>query len=174
MTITIADLERLASEEPLRFLATLDHARRTALERNPVEAKKFMWGETGADPFDANAIINSLRDMSDGSVLQGLIASAVGGIDLEGSMGASVQVAATMRSAIARIVVSELSSNPDGELATAFKEAMAPSVAAALKAVFESGAVPAPATEADGAFDFTVDEGSNPWTAEMPGPVGAR
>ena len=145
--MNIQELKNLAESDPVGFLNIIRTAVKSAKEAGVTDTRKFMWGETGVEPHTVQEVMGPLRDMMNGEMLAGLIADAVGGVDVNGAaMGDSPQVAATMRSAFSKVVVAELKSNPEGALAASIKDAVAGSVAEAIKQVmeqvFQSGQMP--------------------------------
>lgn len=133
--MTLAQLQALASEDPVGFLRTIKAAVAAAKakgDEGASVAQKFMWGETGTDPFDPGAILAGLTGFQDGTALQGAIANAVGGIDANKATGQGMTVAATMRKALGSFIVASLKAEPEGELATAIKELIAPDVGQAV------------------------------------------
>jgi hypothetical protein len=172
--LTIENLKQLASEDPQGFLETFRSAFDAVKQKSPAVAKKFVWGETGVDQYDAEAILSALRQVSSGDALVSLIAQAVGGIDVGRAAGGdSPQVAATMRSAINSHVLRELKSNPTGELATSVKALVAADVgraiAEAIKSVMSGNANSNPAGAGFGLDDFEIDNDSDPLAVELPG-----
>ena len=173
-SMNIADLQKIASEDPEGFLSVLKNAMKAvSTSKGPKESRKFMWGETGVDPFDPDAFLSDLR-IQGGPALQSLIASAVAGVDLAAGTGTGVTVAATMRSGIAKLVAHELTNNPTGDLAVAVKAAIAPSFKEALRHAFGQQNLSQATNPAGlGGFDFSAKDGdADPWTAEIPGRTG--
>ena len=148
--------------------AALEETRNKA----PEVAKKFMWGETGVAQEDPEMILAALGNMQSGDALVSLIVSAVRGVDVNAAAGQNTQVAATMRSTFGKLLANELKANPEGDLAVAVKELLAPDVANALteslKAVFNgSQADPAGSSAPFGMDEFEPGEG-DPLAAEIP------
>lgn len=172
MTITLEDLKSIAGADPVGFLNVLNDAFTAAKSLQPEEAKKFMWGDTGVESHTVESIMGPLRDMIASDQLAGLIASAVGGVNLDqAASGDSPQVAATMRSAFAKVITHELTNNSDGELATAIKSAVAPSFAEAIRRSLESivqGDAPTGDMSAFGLGGFSVEDGDDPLAVELP------
>lgn len=135
MNPTLAQLQAIAEADPVGFLKMIKSAV-TAAQKTGTEgvqvAKKFMWGETGVDPYDPGGILAGLASFQDGVALQAVIANAVGGIDANKAVGSGVTVAATMRKAQVGLLVAELKTAPNGELAAAIKEALAEDIAGAV------------------------------------------
>ena len=143
MDFTIEQLNALALANPLGFLTAIQKAHESLKASNPEVAQKFMWGETGVTQQDPAAIMAALTTTGS-EALAGLIASAIGGVNLDTVAGGdSPQVASTMRSGLSRVITHELKNNPKGELAVAVKSLVAESVGAAvaqsLEQVFSSG-----------------------------------
>lgn len=149
--LTIEDLAKLAEGDPKGFLTIVHNAFQAVKTSHPTEAKKFAFGDTGVDAYDTNAVINAIRGITDGDMLLQMIATAVGGVDLERAMAnATPQVASSMKSVIdvrdglARFVTAELKRDPQGALASEIRTIVAGSVAEAisgtLKAFLDDGA----------------------------------
>ena len=101
MTITIADLQRLAEENPVGFMTAVKTALETTKKQAPEVAQKFVWGETGVEQHSAAEILAALGSMQGGQMIVSMIASAVSGIDVSTvAERDNVQVASTMRSGI--------------------------------------------------------------------------
>lgn len=176
MTITVADLQRIANEDPVGLLTALKTAVDNAKASAPEVAKKFMWGETGVTPHTEQEILSMLTDMSQsGDALASLIAQAVGNVDV-GSRAEmdNVQVAASMRAALSKHVAAELETNPSGDLATSVKSILAPSVAAAVKESLKAllnGKNSQSVSDASAPFGmdgFTVPDDQDPLEVEYP------
>lgn len=133
--MTLLAFQTLLTEDPVGTLKALNAAVETAKRAGPeglAVAKKFMWGETGVDPYDPNAILAGLVGFENGTALQAAIANAVSGIDANKASGTGVTVAATMRKAHVRMLITELKTDPSGELAQAFKAALAEDIGTAV------------------------------------------
>lgn len=142
--ITMKDLETLVDGDPKGFLSLVQRAVKSVDAKEPKTALKFMWGETGVDPYDISNILGTIPGITSG--LDGLIAAAVGGIDIDRAMSTSPTVASTMKgadksrhelamafnSASIKSAVSELKTNPNGDLATSIRSAVSLSVGAAI------------------------------------------
>lgn len=181
MNFTIADLQKLAEENPVGFVTALKTALDSTESKAPELTKKFMWGDTGVDQHDPSSILGMLNGMQSGSVLAGLIASAVSGIDIMSGVPETdnVQVAATMRSGIVKHVTETIKADPKGELAEAVKAALAPdiaeAVAASMKAVLngmsqDSGGNGTPF----GLGGFETDPDADPFKPQYPGMQGGN
>lgn len=172
--LTLASLQALIAEDPIKFLETLQAAVVAAKAKGPdgvSVAKKFAWGETGVEPHDPGQILAGLVGFQNGEALQQAIANAVAGVDVAKATGTGVTVAATMRSAFAKFIASEISANPVGELAIAVKSLVAPDVATAvtesLRRVIDGGHMGG--GEQDG-MDFELPEGTDiSLAADLPG-----
>lgn len=138
--MTIEQLKALAVGDPLGFLGVIDDAIKAAQQKSPAEAKKYAWGETGVAPHSPDDILNQLRAFASGDQLLTSIAGAVAGVDIEGQgqTASSPQVASAMKQAFGRVVAAEIRSNPQGALASAVRELIAPSVASAITATLKS------------------------------------
>lgn len=173
--MTIEDLQRLAQENPVAFLTAFKSALEAVQKSAPDVAKKFMWGDTGVTQESPEAILAMLNDLSSGAAFQGIIASAVGSIDLNAvATGDSPQVAATMRAGLGKILAHELATNPTGELAASIKASVAESVAkavsGALEAVLAGTGNNDPANSGGFDFGFKADEEDNdPLKVYLPG-----
>lgn len=186
MKITLADIDAVASADPLGFLAVVHKAVKAAKEKDPQAAQKFAWGESGVTPYDTAGILNAVTALAEGGQLIGAITAAVGGIDLDraAGQGDSPQVAAAMKAAFGKVVSAALkdASNP---LHKAVLEAVAPSVSEAITATIKAflDGEPAQANPA-GHFDLNGDAGDKtydqlldglaPATPGLHRPVAAR
>jgi hypothetical protein len=156
----IEDFNALAEANPLGFLTTIRKAITAVKDMGVDDTRKFMWGDTGVDPHTEAEVMGPLKNMVNSDQLAGLITSAISGVDVNGAVtGDSPQVASTMRSAMAKSLSVEITNNPDGELATAFKSVVSESVAVAIKQVIEnlveSGTLSSVETPAAAAPDAT-------------------
>ena len=133
MSITIADLQRLAEENPVGFMTAVKTAMEVTKNRAPEIVQKFVWGESGVSQHDPAAILAELGSFQSGDALLSMITGAVAGIDV-GTMAEkdNTQVASTMRSALATHVTESIKADPNGELAQSIKAALAPHIAGAV------------------------------------------
>lgn len=142
MNITIADIQRLADENPVGLMTAIKTALETTKVRAPEIATKFAWGDTGVEQEDTAGILASLGGFQGGEAIAQLIAGAVAGIDISSQAERdNVQVAATMRSFVLEHAKAELTENPKGEFAETIKSILAPdigeAVAASMKMVLQ-------------------------------------
>ena len=176
MSITVADLQRLADEDPVGLITAIKSALDTARNKAPDVAKKFMWGETGVMQESTEAILAALGNMQSGDALASLIAQAVGGIDVGTAAETdNTQVAATMRSALSKHITSEITKNPEGDLAVAVKGLVEPSVTEAITESMKALLNGSHANESAAPFGmdgFMVPEDSDPLAVDMPGATG--
>jgi hypothetical protein len=168
MILTLAMLAAIAESDPKGFLEVIDNARKNLAGKDPKAVKKFAWGDTGVDQFDAEMFLGKLRDFNNGAMFDSMIASAIGGIDVEKAVASPMTVAASMKKVLPLVLAHELKSNPTGDLAIAVKTLIAPSVAKAIaesmKAAFQAGA-----PSGAGDFDFSADAGDDdPLTPVLP------
>lgn len=179
--MTIEDLQKLASENPIEFFNVLKTALKAARVKAPDEVKKFVWGETGVDQENAGAILSDLGNMQGGEAIASLIAAAVAGIDV-GEMAEkdSVQVASTMRSGLVKHVLAEIKNNPNGELSTtiksAVKEDLAPEIAETIREAFNAyiTSTQNQAPDSPFGFDFQNDDETDWLAPQRPTGVNFR
>jgi hypothetical protein len=172
--MTLANLQALAAEDPVGFLKTIRAAVEAAKKSGDdgvKVAQKFMWGETGVDPYDPSGILSSLVGFQDGTALQGAIASAVGGIDANKATGAGMTVAATMRKALRSLILADIKAEPEGEFAIAIKtlvaEDVATTVVETLRRAMDGGHL---GGGGGGAMDWEPEQGTElDLTPDLPG-----
>jgi hypothetical protein len=150
--ITLAMLSSLVDENPVGFIELVKRAN----EKLPADSKRFAWGETGHDPVSAQELLNAFKAMP-GDQLLTLIASAVGGVNLDTAATDNTSVNSSMRS-IAKTAVAELRSAPEGLLAQEIKKIVAPDVVAAIRSAFERFADMQAANDEDNFSGFQVEE----------------
>lgn len=141
---TLKDLELLVDGDPQGFLCLIQRAIAKTDAVKPKTALKFIWGETGVDPYNIDAILGSIPGIQGG--LDELIISAVSGIDIDRAMSTSPGVVASMKGAekakhklavafkdaMVKSALAEVRDNPNGELAAALRGVVAPSVGNAI------------------------------------------
>ncbi len=165
--MTLEQLQALAAANPIKFLETIRMAVVAAKAAGPEGvsvAKKFMWGETGVEPYEPGEILSSLVGFQSGEALAAAIATAVGGIDVNKAAGTGISVASSMKAGLSKLMVHEMKTAPDGEFSTALKELMAPVFAEAMigtfRAAIDGGHFSGGSPGIDPMLDFKPEEGA--------------
>lgn len=168
--MTLATLKALAEDNPLEFLGIFTAAVKAAREGGIEVSKKFMWGETGVDQYDPAQIMGVLTGFQNGDALLTAIAGAVAGVDITKASTTAITAAATMKSALLKMVAEDVKANPNGELSMAVKTALAPdigeAVVATVKRVTDGGH---DVTSTSLSFDPNEGENGFDLTPDLPG-----
>ena len=162
MSFSIEDLENIVQSNPKRFLEAFKTAMTNAQAAD--SSFKFVWGQTGDDPFDADAIMAQLT-ASGGEGLQSLIMGSVGGINLDAVGPDNTQVASAFKSVLATAIVAEMKTNTTlrDAVVDAIAAPVGEAIASTVKSALDNGGSP---TET---FNFSDDDDDDDLTADLPG-----